>query len=145
MKTFLFLLVFFFGGHVCMGQQQPKAVYDYDMAGNRIVRTILNLKSARSALPDQEREGKISNSLLACKVIAYPNPTLGEVILSISNGEEEAVSGICVYDANGKLLKKSEATGNVDVSIDLSSYPAGIYLIDFHQGESSSFYKIIKQ
>lgn len=103
MKTFLLFL----GGHICMAQQLPKAVYDYDVAGNRIARTVLNLKSARSATPGQEQEDKISNSLLTCKVIAYPNPTLGEVILSISNGEEEAVSGICVYDANGKLLKKA--------------------------------------
>lgn len=46
-----------------MAQQQPKAVYDYDMAGNRIARTVLNLKSARSATPDQEREDKISDLL----------------------------------------------------------------------------------
>ncbi len=140
MKTILPTLCFFFCTVLCVAQQRFS--YEYDNAGNRIARRVIYM-SQRSPL-NQEEEQKISSSLKTCDVTAFPNPTDGEVTLSITNGEEDATASIWIYDENGKVLKTLEATGNVSVTIDLSSYPSGYYLINFMQGENKSFYKIIK-
>lgn len=146
MKKIVFLLTFFLSGNLCFGQQQA-VTYDYDRAGNRIARSVITLYSSqRSAMaqnPDEQET--ISNPLLTCEVTIYPNPTVGEVTLSVLKGEEDAVSTVFLYTSAGKLLKKLELTGNTSVSIDLSSYEPGIYMVDFSQGDNKSFYKIIKQ
>lgn len=148
MKTLLFLLGFIALSNLSPAQQ--RIAYEYDVAGNRIRRTVLTMRSAAQSLETDsiaekiEAEG-ISRSLRECKVTVYPNPTQGELTFSISNGEENAVSEIRVYSSNGQLLKTLKAEGNTDIPIDLTPYPSGIYLIDFRQGESKSFYKIIKQ
>lgn len=145
MKTgSLFLAFLFVGGTFTIAQQTRKMCFDYDAAGNRISRTVITLSSAQRSAFDPEEE-KIDRTLLNCKVTVYPNPTEGEVILTITNGQEEGISSIGVYDDSGKLLKTLEARGNVSVSIDLSSYSEGVYLINFSQGDNKSFYKIIKK
>lgn len=142
MRTFLLLLSFLSFG--CSYSVSAQTVfYSYDPGGNRITRGTVRLYSAKQS--GSEQEEKITNSLLTCQVTVYPNPTAGELNIAISNGEEDALSRIWLYDDSGKLLKTLEVTGNTSTTIDLSGYSEGMYLIDFSQGDSKSYYKVIKQ
>lgn len=125
--------------------QSAQTSFSYDRAGNRISRRVILLSSARISSDSIPEEEKIRNSFPACKVTVYPNPTEGEVNLVIYEGAEEAVSQIAVYSDSGQLLITREVKGNTEVSVDLSSYSSGVYLIDFIQGESRSYYKVIKK
>ena len=143
MKTLFIILGSLAAGSFSFAQQ--RVAFSYDAAGNRISRTVITLSRAMRAASDSLEENKVNHTLYACKVTVYPNPTEGEVNLSVSNGKEDAVSDVAVYDVSGTLLKTLQMEGNTSVSIDLSDYPDGIYLIDFHQEESVSYYKIIKK
>ena len=143
MKTLFSLLSFLALCSLSFAQQRVN--FSYDAAGNRIGRTVITMSRAMHAVSDSLEQEKVSNTLYACKVTVYPNPTEGEVNLSVSNGREDAVSAVVVYDVSGNLLKTLQIQGNTSVSIDLSDYPEGIYLIDFRQEESASYYKIIKK
>lgn len=143
MKT-LFLILSFLATS-SFSSAQEKVSFSYDAAGNRISRTVITLSRAMRAAPDSLEQEKVNYILYDCKVTVYPNPTEGEINLSVSNGKEDAVSDVTVYDVAGNLLKTLQIEGNTSVSIDLSDYPDGIYLINFRQEESVSYYKIIKK
>ncbi len=142
------LFLIFVGCSLSVFSQQRS--YSYDAAGNRISRYTVTLRSSLQHIDSLsqelqiEKEG-ISRSLLTCEVVIFPNPTQGEVNISISKGEEDAVSEITVLSNSGQLLMTREGRGNTTLSIDLSEYTSGIYLINFRQGDNTSYYKIIKQ
>ena len=56
----------------------------------------------------------------------YPNPTTQYVIVEVDKleGNEQ----VMVYDLQGKLLQ-SRPLNDTKIQIDLTSYPAGLYLI----------------
>ncbi len=109
MRTLAILFTFFLNS-LCFAQQQAVA-YTYDRAGNRISRSVITLYSSqRSAMaqnPDEQE--KINNPLLTCEVTIYSNPTVGEVVLSVSKGEEEAVSYDFSNNNFGYLGKKGNS------------------------------------
>ncbi len=142
-------ILFFFLVIVALNASAQQTIsYSYNNAGNRIGRYVIMLRAssqhADSLIQQKEEEG-ISRSLLTCKITVYPNPTQGEVHVTISNGEEDAISDIFVHSEAGQLLMTLKATGNSTVPIDLSPFTSGIYLINFQQADNRSYYKIIKQ
>lgn len=69
----------------------------------------------------------------------YPNPTDGNLNISVSNG---LISNIVVTDISGKVLV--EKTVNADQSeIDLSSYNKGIYLVKVVTENDSYIEKVV--
>ncbi len=124
--------------------------YEYDRAGNRISRRVMVLRSLfheSDSLTWQqeqmEREG-IAQSFSDCKVTAFPNPTHGEVFLTITDGDPDARAQVTVHTQGGQLLITLQAQGNTTLPVDLTPYSPGIYLINFQQGENRTYYKIIK-
>lgn len=146
MKRNLLLFLLLWG---CLSLFAQQRTYEYDYAGNRIRRSVVTLRSSllqADSLFEKteiEREG-ISKTLVTCEVAVYPNPTQGEVNITISNGGEDVVSDIAVYNSSGQMLLTLKAQGNTTVPVDLSSYVNGTYLINFQHGESKSYYKIVK-
>jgi hypothetical protein len=61
------------------------------------------------------------------KTIAYPNPTTG--ILKIKN-EELEINLIQLFDTNGKLMQEIKNIDSTEISIDLSTYPEGLYFLN---------------
>jgi polyhydroxybutyrate depolymerase len=73
-------------------------------------------------------------------VLVYPNPSNGEVFISLS--EKSSVASIKVFDATGKqLLAHSNITSNS--KIDLSQYETGIYFIQVNTGNESVTKKVM--
>ena len=58
---------------------------------------------------------------------AYPNPTTG--ILNLKN-DELKINSIQVFDTNGKLMQEIKNVDSAEISIDLSTYPEGVYFLN---------------
>ncbi|MFI0428796.1 T9SS type A sorting domain-containing protein [Mariniflexile sp. HMF6888] len=93
--------------------------------------TVPNIYLANNTLSIEDSGTKNSSSI---KI--YPNPTTGKLYIS------KVYSGtIEVYDSMGKsLIKKSSNTIN---SIDLSTYPKGLYLVKITQETGVKVFKTI--
>lgn len=76
----------------------------------------------------------------------YPNPTFSSI--TVKTAQAIHLAHLMVTDVTGKMyLNKSEVKAGIHpLSIDLSSYPAGIYWLQVtaHDGRQTSF-KIVKQ
>ncbi len=121
--------------------------FTYDNAGNRVsskVFTITLSQTKLNAARDSLSEQEMTSSLASCHVTVYPNPTKGEVNLKVGGIDEQAESQVDVYNQNGEFLKTITGKGNTTIPVDLTPYVNGIYLLNFHQGESVQLYKIIK-
>jgi hypothetical protein len=70
----------------------------------------------------------------------YPNPVVDNVAIE----SPTAISEVRVFDAQGTLLQqvKSQAA---KVSISLSAWPTGVYVLRITNGQGVSVSKIIKQ
>ena len=69
----------------------------------------------------------------------YPNPTTGLVKIVISDKMDSNYS-VDVYNSNGSLLRELKKDRSVsDFDLDLSQYPAGIYIISIKS--TGVFYK----
>lgn len=92
----------------------------------------------------------IQNIWLDGTVVAAPNPTQSDVTLKLSFNRSYNCS-IALADANGRLVWKQEAVsydaGDHNISIPLSSMPAGMYFYHVADGSGKQLAvgKVIKQ
>ncbi len=61
--------------------------------------------------------------------VCYPNPTSGEVTVSLANNQD-ALSSIVVYDLLGKTIRSVKSNNTVTETIDLSDLNSGMYFIE---------------
>ncbi|WP_423128610.1 T9SS type A sorting domain-containing protein [Gaoshiqia sp. Z1-71] len=117
--------------------------YHYDNAGNRTER-VIELRSAyvsKSAIQEQQ---VFEETLAQQEIKIYPNPTEGMLSVSISNPGNLPEGTITLTDMNGrKILTRRIENGLT--SVDLSSHPAGYYLMKITLGAETSTWKIIKK
>ena len=131
--------------------------YEYDAAGNRILRTkTINLtrdgsktKSAMSeqntgTTPEKIAEVRHEDLLGERKVVIYPNPTQGMIRVEFQGHDIMNDARLLLYDIQGKLLRQ---VNKVEPSntLDLSQYPAGMYILQMIEGKAKSEWKIIKE
>jgi hypothetical protein len=83
-------------------------------------------------------EDQVSNSN---EFSIYPNPTSGIVTIQ---GEELTKSKITVYDIVGKKIL-NRVSENTELSIDISEFSNGIYIIQIDTGEKVYKQKLIKE
>lgn len=82
-------------------------------------------------------DGKINYSpiasvqLTAQKLIAVPNPSSGKFNIHIPIANDQSEEYLFVYDQFGKLIQEKPVGKNTIVTIDLSKYPAGIYILRY--------------
>jgi len=83
------------------------------------------------------REAKAETSVdgLSKTLRCYPNPTSGSIIIEgFENTDNEYT--VIVQDLAGKtLLETSHAATGAVLELDLSSFPAGIYLCSIREGQ----------
>jgi len=151
MKTrfilFLFILSFF-----SMSNSWGAAIgFEYDTAGNRTFRRSITIRSAtvKEILDEEEMEmdeqPQVFTDVLAQSTIhIYPNPTKGLLRVEITGyGENNPVS-LQVYDMNGRALMQ-ESNVVSSTTIDLSSQPAGVYILRLVSDTEKNEWKIIKE
>jgi hypothetical protein len=82
----------------------------------------------------------IASESIVSKIAVYPNPSSGQFNFeNLSNKEVE----ISVYSLNGLLIQNA-TTSATNVSLDLSSNPNGIYLLNIKDGKENYTQKLIK-
>ncbi len=136
--------------------------YQYDAAGNRSLRkkTIIMTPQSgmtKSSVSDEQNaesteektepvraEEKHEDLLGECKVTIYPNPTKGLVKVEFQNYADIKDLQLHLYDSRGRLLQRTGKT-TLPFELDLSRYPAGMYILWITAGKEKSEWKIIKE
>lgn len=140
MNKYLLLFVLFCCIGTLYGQNVVK--YSYDNAGNRTKREIVFTRS--EAMEDEENVKSFSEMVSEHEIQIYPNPTEGDLNVSISNISNDNQAAITLYDISGRLLKKEDTTTG-RVNIDISGVANGIYIMQIMIDEKVTTWKIIKK
>lgn len=80
---------------------------------------------------------------LNTKFNLYPNPAKN--VVNITNTENIAVEKITVYDVNGKLIDTKIFGKESNVTLDVSNYAAGTYLLHIETTEGTAVKKVVKK
>lgn len=142
---FLFVLI-----SVNINAQTSKLKFEYDSAGNQIVRELCLNCNARqsksdepSTLAQSEYEKFIPDDIFSY----YPNPVKEELFLKWEIIENISVKEIQLFNINGQILKSySINSTETNISIPFQEFPRGVYFVhlNFTNNEQKSI-KIIKQ
>jgi len=74
----------------------------------------------------------------------YPNPSSdGLFTVNVPVEMQETTVTTKVFDINGRVIFTAYTSGEYPVSIDLSSQPAGVYLVQMDNGERSESFRIV--
>jgi hypothetical protein len=76
------------------------------------------------------------------KFLAYPNPTKGKITVKIGHPEKGSVF-LSVTNITGQILLNKIINYNESIEIDLSSKPAGVYLLNIKLNDKKYVKKII--
>lgn len=135
---------------VCIAQGNLPRTYDYDNAGNRILRTTVHLRQVVATDADTTLADKINSRqepyyeefVGEKNVKIYPNPTKGMVTLQFDNPVNTGFYRLS--DLSGKLLSDGTITNSI-FTLDLSRYENGVYLLTLSLEGQTNTWKIIKQ
>lgn len=148
MKKILFVLSLFIGVY-SFGQN--KLSFDYDAAGNQILRQWCSSCPSKNGQNPKPLEEVTSNDLQKFypgDVISYyPNPVKEQLYLKWEVIDNNTVSVIRLYNLNGQLLKEyKNPVGTNDFSISFGNLPQNIYSLNlvYANGDQKSI-KIIKE
>ena len=130
----------------CLAQQSGTVSFAYDANGNRITRSI-NIRKVSENGKDIEA---ISPMLMEAtdifantKVSIFPNPTKDKVYLFVESDEEEHVLQMRLTNIAGALIQERCLIVDAE-SIDLTSLPCGVYLLQLATATEIHVWKIIK-
>lgn len=90
------------------------------------------------------KSAPIEASALAGTTV-YPNPSDGRIILQF-NAEEAVTISVHLYNTTGQLLMVrsiAAGKGTSEESLDLSTYPAGLYLLQVQNGKHTEYHKLM--
>ncbi len=138
-----FYLLFCFLLTLTSGIAQTVA-YDYDNAGNRISRKIVPLTTAQAAKKNSETPAPVTDQLGERKITVYPNPTQGALAVEITGGDTKDAIRLTLFGPQGTQLQSINATATI-TPVNMSSYPAGWYILRVQAGAKNTEFKIVKQ
>lgn len=81
---------------------------------------------------------------VAFKTTLYPNPAQDQLYYQVESSEAFEISGISIYDWRGKLLIQTARRMEPSEQLDLSTLPAGSYIIQFNTNKGILSEKFIK-
>jgi hypothetical protein len=76
-------------------------------------------------------------------ISVYPNPSHGTLLVNL--GKTGHQWNARLMNIAGKLVKEAEVSNGEDLQLDLSPYPAGLYMLVLSNGKDIYNSKIIKQ
>ena len=150
-KSIIFLL--FVIPLLCFAQNNLTRYYDYDEAGNRVLRKTIELNFA--PIPPDSTSNSDSQPLepLAPEYFAetidrveikiYPNPTTENVTLEIYNMEQLQAGKFTLYSLTGQLLQEHPVHSTTTV-VSMANLPKGAYMLKVKMNNKTEDWKIIK-
>lgn len=125
---------------------QTVVKYSYDDAGNRKYRGVITLP------PQQQSESKkaiekpkpLKEELGEQKIIIYPNPTMGELIVEIEGYDPGTRTEASIFSLKGKKFQ-TQTFASSRVNLDLTGYPTGTYILKIKTGTTQGEWKIVKE
>ena len=157
----IFINLIFIGCSVVIQAQNFQAQYLYDANGNRYRATIiyLSVKSASSDLEQVLPQGTDTANLprkgwlkgitdsANYKVIIYPNPTHGSLLVQIVGVTQEQLSTptsvITLWNMQGQQLITISPVDNSNL-IDLTKFSSGTYILRINLEGHIKDFKIVK-
>ncbi len=121
---------------------QTNQSYDAVYNGNFAVRISYNNCADTSGCYNINLFALAENSF-ENSVHLYPNPTAGNLILSVNNGLENAT--VKLMNLTGQILMKKENISGISVGFDISEQAAGIYYLEIVDGHNVARVKVMKK
>lgn len=124
---------------------QNTVKFTYDECGNRIKRSMQLRKveeNSKNVESENEYVSYANDSIGAVAVSLFPNPTEGRVMVSFSDNANATIDAT-LTTIGGSVIERQRFVGNQHV-FDLSSQPAGIYLLKLIFGNETRTWKIVK-
>lgn len=140
MKRILLLLSIAVTG-IATATNPEVARYTYDSAGNRVSREII---IGVAGDEPQDIAASLIDVVASQAVRIYPNPTDGNLTISIDDYEESDQASFIIYDLSGVIVYDSKATGQAS-SVDISDCQSGIYILTIMINGNQSSWRIIKK
>ncbi len=123
--------------------------YTYDACGNRIERKVISLLKSGHVTDTVKNESykqeTFEDQLGEQKILIYPNPVKEDIKIEFQGKIPETSATVFLYNQTGKLLKSQVVGQNTSLNINLSGYPAGIYILRLSMQDKVSEWKIIKE
>ena len=119
--------------------------FTYDNCGNRIKRSLQLRKmeeNGKNVETEKEFVSYANDSIGAVVVSLFPNPTEGKVMVSFSDTANATVDAT-LTTISGTIIERQRFVGN-QREFDLSTQPAGIYLLKLNLGDETRTWKIVK-
>jgi len=90
---------------------------------------------------EKETEKEIDTKDVEIQI--FPNPTDGQAIIELINGEKNNVSlkSISIYNALGQQLNILEANNSQSIQVNVTSYDVGMYFIQVKDSNNQSYVK----
>ena len=140
--------------------------YEYDDAGNRVLRKIINIGEPQSAphAPQDSMTNDDSHTadrspqtayrlpltaeyfverIAQTEIKIYPNPTTEKVTLEIAGWETLQTGGFKLFTLNGQLLQE-RPVHSISTEVSLSGLSKGTYILKVHINNQIEDWKIIK-
>lgn len=133
---------------LCLSAQTRTASYEYDACGNRIKATVVDIsnKTSNTASPIEEKIDE--QDPLTPTVTVYPNPTKGELRVTLTGYTQEQMNvqnnSIKVWDLQGNLILELQPISNNNI-VNLLSSKNGVYIMQLMFDKKAKNYKIIKE
>ena len=138
--------------------QNLRVEYDYDAAGNRVRRKVIELPLPSFAPPapqdslqvDEGTSGQVTEELYFVEKIAqteikiYPNPTTEKITLEILGWQDLQMGMFTLFSLTGQLLQE-RPVHSATTAISLAGLPKGAYILKVHINNRTEDWKIIKQ
>lgn len=84
----------------------------------------------------------IARHLVDAAIYLYPNPVSTTLNITVSGSEN--IESIELFTLSGAVLKVFRPGNNREAQINLSEFPAGIYLLDIHTNRTAHKRRIVK-
>lgn len=140
----LFLLIFLFIVNLSEAQIADRILFEYDSAGNQILRTLcLGCNESRTDNDYKDFDDVTPDDLFKFHsediISYYPNPVEDQLYLVWKVIDYNQVTNIKIFSTNGKLLNEIENFNNENSKIiSFGNYPIGNYFIVIHFSNNES-------
>jgi hypothetical protein len=152
MKTLkIFLAVTLFLNINNIGKCQTTISYYYDQGGNRIERIIqipppiTPFSNENDQLNQEKTTSQIvyNEKIEEVNIKIYPNPTLGQLTVTLSNTSSNDSYYLQLFSLDGKLITQP-TINNQTFTIDFSDKPKGTYILRINLNSKNSEWKVVK-